>query len=464
MKKAVQNRTFSIIATFLIIGILILAGPAKAFILDIEIEDNEKFFGEELNVEASFEVENSERVPVDYFILNLKGPKEINCSFLTDGSKISGCGDIMITVLSTASSDQGNLTGSNSGVDYNWGYGYGYGHGGNKIFRYNITFNSSNLGAGTFETYFIASISTDKIVKRGEDIIIKNPPVTPDFEIKVFSPIDGIYNTPFIKINLSTSKVSENIYAKDEYSGLSRQLDLCSNCDSYGYSKLANRFFNNGNHTFTVFATDLNGNKIEKKINFIVDDKMPVIINAGSRPSKNNNGSIFYIKYSEDNCKKIIINILGKINKSFSFDCASGKNIQESFLLDIGEFDGQSVKAVFLIEDIAGNFNKPRTIFLTVDTSPPVLNKIDYTITDKRYSSSQKIHFRLNITEINFAKVMAFNNNPLILNNKWKTLCTKLNNNICSGYLPLQEGENKISLIVFDRAGNSKEEEIIVRI
>lgn len=161
MKKERLHKITASIITLSILSILIMSGPAQAFILGLTIFDNEVEKGELISFTASIKIENGEYLDIKNIVLELKGieiPISFECSFNVKGEIIKGCEGIKIEQMSS--------------TQYDYGYGYGYGYtNGNLV--YNITLNTSYYIAGTYETYLNIFVKEKSFFQQGENISIK---------------------------------------------------------------------------------------------------------------------------------------------------------------------------------------------------------------------------------------------------------------------------------------------------
>jgi len=158
MKKPVGKNKYKIIAgafTIAILIVLLLTGPAEAFIMGLSILNGEVDKGGVISFTASVNIEANENLEIDKLVLRLNGPKDVKCEFNTDGSIITGCLGIMIQQIETA--------------PYNFGYGFGEGN-----LTYNITLNTTEYFSGKYKTQIEIIVGQDRYIESGEDIMIKS--------------------------------------------------------------------------------------------------------------------------------------------------------------------------------------------------------------------------------------------------------------------------------------------------
>lgn len=236
-KRGVSAKVISIILTVVIIGLIVLAGPAEAFTLNLSSSTPSVNVGEEISFIAELNIAEGELLPVEYLELSVGG---VLCRFDVDGTNISGCAGLGIVRIEDANSTYGNFSGNFSGTEYNFGYGYGYGYGGAGRLAYNITLDSTVLGTGEHPTLLRAKMTDeDAFVFDGNNVtvlpsgnetfvpvVISNESVDPvcaleDDEITLYADVTGSIelvqidlnynNGTFYTVNLSGT--SEGTYA-----------------------------------------------------------------------------------------------------------------------------------------------------------------------------------------------------------------------------------------------------------
>lgn len=441
------EKIFSIALTSLVLGLLLLSGPANAFILELEIDNETPKKGEKISFEASITIEAGERLPVEYLTLKLIGPQDVTCKFYPNATLISGCNNLTITRIKEAVYDEGNLSGKYKGKDYNWGYGYGYGYSGEIELSYNVELDTSNMKYGDYKTEFTARIDGKSFTQKGNAIsIIRN--IT---ELKVYSPLAGIYNTKTIPFNISVGGEAERIEYKDLESGNTRFRLLCRDCTDYGFDRRRTKTLKEGENNL-IFRAEAFNAVYEKNVLVFIDSTEPRI--ARITPSRNSivNGSEFSVKYTEENIKNTTL-FFG--NSSKQVNCPSGKNQLCTTSLDLSSYDNEDIYFWFEIEDIAGNKDIKKPARITVDTIKPEINNINLDLLNSRHA-----RIFLNISEKNFDIAEYKDNNKP--NSEWITFCSNLRNNECDKRIRFYGSSPDISLRIFDKAGNSAEAEIVI--
>ena len=109
-KGGMHIRLLAVVTTLLVLFLLIIAGPANAFSLNIFVSNTTPNIGDTVSFTTTLDIESGERLPVEFLTLNLFGPVNISCEFNPDGSVISGCDNIQIQPFASASFTNGNRT------------------------------------------------------------------------------------------------------------------------------------------------------------------------------------------------------------------------------------------------------------------------------------------------------------------------------------------------------------------
>jgi hypothetical protein len=220
---------------------------------------------------------------------------------------------------------------------------------------------------------------------------------------------------------------------------------ICPNCASYQRSVI----FTPGAHNVTVRAT-YQGQIRESSIGFFIDNVKPTISTTTPASSTYTTGG-FSVKYSELNVKDVILNY--GINKT-SYrtlalgGCTNGKLQVCLANVSLGEFDGKSIYYWFTVRDIALNSVNSSAVRVYVDTTYPVINRVNQSV------KGTYLSLALNITEKNFYRAQytdGYNGTTGTV----KTLCSTLSSGICKAQLSFKPGNHTLNLQVLDKAGNS---------
>src|SRR3989344_4034125 len=275
--------------------------------------------------------------------------------------------------------------------------------------------------------------------------------------LKINSPNSGIYPDKRINLNITLKQIADKISYIDNSDNRPREKVLCNrNCIGYGHDRLKTLSLNEGLHNLTIFA--YKNNTIDKKeINLLIDSTEPKILRTLPRGNTINNGSIFYIKYTESNCNKIILNIYGNSsNLTNEYACQSGINIEKFINQNLSIYNNQEIEYQFVIKDIANNTAESRRTKIKVDTSKPLINSFTSLINGRR------VIFTLNITELNFEEVNYIDHNEA--RPTTKNLCSSLRKGICSTSKTFRQGNHNITLNVLDKAGNTEQRNLVFNI
>ncbi len=302
---------------------------------------------------------------------------------------------------------------------------------------------------GMFGILLIGIVTAITVEQSFEGIVLPLPP-----NLTIYSPIDNsTYSDRGIVFNLTTLEEVDSISYIDWNDNKPKESILCKDCDEYGNLRKRLKTFNDGEHSLS-FMANKDAETTEINISFFIDSKKPHI--TKTEPKKNDivNGSEFYIKYSENNIKNII---LFYANESKQLEnCSSGLNQECRISVNLSDYDGQKIEYYFTIEDIAGNKDESRKTEVLVDTSPPKL-KI-YFPTNNTYNS-KKIPFNITTTG-GVIKIEYINSADS--SSKFRTLCTNCDE---YGFLRtktkiLKEGENNLTIKATDSFGNYDEKNI----
>ncbi len=272
-------------------------------------------------------------------------------------------------------------------------------------------------------------------------------------------PISLVINTPLNNTIFSSRKISisamvnpnDTILTLLEYKNSGRWRTMCKNC--YGDTEILT--LKDGENIITFRANLSDGKIIENSTTFLIDSKDPQISNIKPQSRRYTNGSDFYIKYTEDNCKslKLLINS----QETLSIPCDSGKNIEKFISTNISPFNGLEVEYKLIITDIANNLKESRPTKVKVDTTAPEINDFKAPVVG-RY-----VYFNMTVLK---EDKNSFNKIEYIdsfdgTKAKWVNLCSRLDkNNNCIAKKNFKTGTHNLKIKVADKVGNSVEKEI----
>ncbi|MEM3113221.1 MAG: hypothetical protein QXI33_02240 [Candidatus Pacearchaeota archaeon] len=150
----------------LILGMLILSGPAQAFIINMDVNKNFVKKGEIIKFDISLKIDQNEStLPIQQISLILDGPIQRSCVFSPEVQIISGCtGIINITKLTSTST---------YGYGQNPSYGYGYGYSAGEL-KYQILMDSSLFAPGIYDSILSVKVGNNFYNYQGNRINIKS--------------------------------------------------------------------------------------------------------------------------------------------------------------------------------------------------------------------------------------------------------------------------------------------------
>jgi len=397
-KSLIVKGTSLFITTF-IIFLLILSGPASAFILSLNIiPDNPVTKGESISFTGEIEINSDENLPIDSLLLKLDGNEAVNCLFYPNGTIISGCKGISIDFLGSASFGYGYGYGYSYGYGYNFGYGYGYTNG--KLI-YNFTLNTSDYIPGNYSTELTAYIDGESFSTDGNKIIILDY-VIPGFGLTVHSPKPIIYNTRRIPFNITATEKLREIEYINFMDTMPMERTLCRDCIEYGNLKKKTKTMHEGSNKIRIIGTNKSDDIKKQDIDLFVDSQKPRILKTS--PKKGFADGEFYVEFIEENPKNLTIfygNSIRAKELNLSNDCHREKNKHYcAIFINLSEFDGKKIEYWFDLTDIAENFDESKKIGLDVDYTPPIINSAEYHLDEKRRGE-----IIVNITEAYFEEI-----------------------------------------------------------
>lgn len=223
--------------------------------------------------------------------------------------------------------------------------------------------------------------------------------------------------------------------------------------------------FNEGPNNFLIKAVAQNGASDEKEMNFKIDSKKPKI--KKTYPKKGFASGTFEIDFTESNPESLVLHYAGETQevdikndcrpgtqrKTMSLSKANGKTYC-SVDVDVSEFDKKRISYWFSLVDSAGITVNSKKIYLSVDTSYPVINNHPFYEVSGKY-----VYFDISITEPNLDEVSY----SYLYKGRYKTkkLCTKLKNGKCEKRVSFKKCHHYVlDVAVSDEAGHAVGERI----
>jgi len=270
--------------------------------------------------------------------------------------------------------------------------------------------------------------------------------------LTIISPTEGkIYSERKISVDFFTDNNEKvDVYYLDKLNGKGRWTRLCTDCSSYSRE----RTFKEGPNDITFRAKDLNGNLAYFDRTFTIDSKKPKI--RKSIPKKGITNGFFEIQFEELNPVSLILTygnatLQRQYSVNIAEECTLYKKKHTCLVnINLEEFNRQQITYFLNLTDMAGvSATIKRPLTLTVDTTPPQINSINYTVS-KNYAE-----IFLNVTDENFDEALyTYTDSRGRL--REKRFCSRLKDNICKKRIRLNKDVNPniFNIAVFDEAGN----------
>lgn len=157
------GKVLAIAMSALVLFLLIASVPAKAFVLNFDVKNNNVEKGQKVIFDVSIDINANENLPITKLVLQLTGKSNKTCEFSVDGIILSGCNGMTISPFINSSQSSG------------YGYGYGYGTGtGYTVgtLSYRITLDTMNYETGDYQTKITAYIGNTTYSQTGETVTI----------------------------------------------------------------------------------------------------------------------------------------------------------------------------------------------------------------------------------------------------------------------------------------------------
>lgn len=212
MINKINSKIIAAVITIGIIIVLFLTGSANAVRINMETGKIKAEKGTIISLMPTVSIDSSEIVNINYVILKIRNSKnEFICKFHANGSVISGCDGITISI-SSLTSQYGYRYGNNyESIEEKYGYGYGYGEGN---FGYLILLNSSEFSEGVYKTEMLVSVGKRNFTQKGGQIQIKEKPFSNRCSIRASDGNISLDNKEF-----SNNKIGFYMSKRDSLTG-----------------------------------------------------------------------------------------------------------------------------------------------------------------------------------------------------------------------------------------------------
>lgn len=236
-----------------------------------------------------------------------------------------------------------------------------------------------------------------------------------------------------------------------------REKRLCTTLKEDVCSKKVS--FKDGEHTVVITVRDKAGRSSSESVSFFTDSKKPKTKSVS--PDRDFADGEFIVQFEESNPVELVLEygtsdkVTVREKEIDLDDCSlSGKYHTCSVDVDLSEFDGEEIYYFFTLRDRAEQVAVKGAEGLMVDLSFPVIESLTYEMI-----GTQAL-VMIEVDEQNLDKIVWVNNadgRP-----RENTFCTKLADGACSKKIRLNSGENPISFIVYDEAGNSAGQSLVI--
>src|SRR3989344_546162 len=263
-----------------------------------------------------------------------------------------------------------------------------------------------------------------------------------------------IFDSRAVRFDLRFNEPS-SIYWMDTIDGRNLWKRICSNCDS-NYNKTLS--FSDGSQSIVIKAVDRYGNAVNRTLNFTVDSQDPKLKKNLPKADEFASGD-FFVEFMEINPVNLTLfygnssSMKGK-QINLGSECIGNEGEYKcNTHVNLNEFNGQEIEYWFFLKDIAGNNGTTRPWTIKVDSMPPVINLVNYTI-DGKY-----VNFVINVTEEFISEVGyidLFDSKP-----KEKKMCSKLENGLCERKITFQDGLHNVTIYATDEVGHRVSRQVI---
>ena len=258
--------------------------------------------------------------------------------------------------------------------------------------------------------------------------------------IEIESPEEGkTYGSRRVTLFIRANKIFDSVtFSLND----NRFMRACKNCDVH----ISTMYAREGTNKL-VIKFDSQGNIVTKTINFIVDSKSPLIHSVYVNGETVKNGDYvpslvnFSLSYTEENLNQISLIYGSKSNKYVLDNCQAGRRKICSAMLDLSNFDNQSIPFYFVVQDSLHNTSSELKTVI-IDATPPEITV--NSPTNQTYSGSQ---IRLDLAVNEKVRLMMSDNGG-----RFRSICIK-----CDSYnrtYSFSKGAHNITFTAVDVAGN----------
>ncbi|MEK6890925.1 MAG: lamin tail domain-containing protein [Nanoarchaeota archaeon] len=197
--------------------------------------------------------------------------------------------------------------------------------------------------------------------------------VEPYLNITINSPLGENYDERRIQLNISLEGEAALIQYINHNDRSPRYKRLCNDCNGYGNDRKKEIFFNEGWNNITVQAVgSLSGGIVEKEVAFFIDSIDPRVSSTYPTNNKLTNGSLFKVRYSEDNLDNITL-IINNYSET-KYDCVSGRSKECNFSVNFSEITNETqTQYYFEIADLL-HIVRSRLVRIYIDDTSPTIN------------------------------------------------------------------------------------------
>ena len=438
------------VITIFIIVMLIMSGFVDALKFELsEFSNDNPVKGEIISFKSELKIFSGEELKGN-IKLNIDGVNKSSCDFSIDGKIIGTCSGVSIQKLSEKDVFI-------DVPDNGYGYGYGYNGGGNDFsytaHEFNISFNTSSFNLGDFETWLEASNLFVKTESEKKTFTIHPFNETVIYKLNVLSPSAEVFSQRRIPIHLTSNQEIDSIKYIDKAEKKTRERDLCRrNCKSF------NRIigFREGFHNVTFIAIKNQKIVAEASTSFFIDSRIPEI--KQTSPRVGFTAGNFSVSFIEQNPSSLVL-WYGNSLKSKKIDltkaCSNRKDMYDcSTFVNLSNFDNQKISYRFILTDVAGNKAISRLNDVLVNSMPPIINSVNFTI------NRNLLNFAISVSEKHFNKITYIDRFDSKV--RERLLCSQLEKGVCRVRKSFNEGTHNLRIIASDEAGNEGIKEGIV--